>query len=262
MPHKRAKRTIREQARKERGSELAPKKESLRNEAIPKSAARVLNAQAIRDEWKLKKRKHEDESGGDGPEGKRRKTTGRTTGSGNKEKSRKSRAISLTIQPGESIQHFNRRVEDDLRPLVKSAVQASLAVTRNRAKAEKEAHAEAKKAKPANGKTKKVHFSEETMHDSSPPPRIDKHAGRPKEFQLASSSVPRRLNDIAKAPPEIKKFSRGASSTITGRADGVLSMSQKLMMDQERIRAIARYRELRAGRERAGDRKDKVVEDE
>ena len=40
----------------------------------------------------------------DVPVGKRRKTTG------NKEKSRNSQAVSLTIQPGESIQHFNKSV--------------------------------------------------------------------------------------------------------------------------------------------------------
>ena len=156
-----------------------------------------------------------------------------------------------------------RRVEDDLRPLVKSAVEASLSVIRNKAKAEKEAHVEAKKTKHGNSQTKKVQSTEETARDISPPPRIAKHAGRPKEFQSISSSVPRRLNDIAKAPPEFKKFPRGAPSTITGRADGVVSMSQKLMMDQERIRAIARYRELKADRQKAGDRGDKFgsVED-
>ena len=92
------------------GSELAPGKEPLQNEAIPKSAARVLNAQAIRDEWKLKKRKQEGDSG-DGSVEKRRKTTGWITGSGNKEKSRNSKTMTLTIQPGESIQHFNKSMK-------------------------------------------------------------------------------------------------------------------------------------------------------
>ena len=146
-----------------------------------------------------------------------------------------------------------------MRPLVKSAVESSRATTRNKARAEKIAHAEAKKAKQGNSQPpKKVRFTEEeTTLDK--PPRIDnnKHAGRPKEFQVASSSIPRRLNDIAKAPPEFKKFPRGASSSTvvtTGRAEGVLSMSQKLMMDQERTIVIARYRELKAERQRAGDR--------
>ena len=150
-----------------------------------------------------------------------------------------------------------------MRPLVKSAVESSRAITRNKARAEKVAYAEAKKAAKFK---KKIQSTEETTRDISPPPppppRIDddnKHAGRPKEFQVASSSVPRRLNDIAKAPPEFKKLPRGASSssnTITGRTDGVLSMSQKLMMEQERTMVIARYRELKAERQRAGDRGD------
>ena len=93
-----------------RGSELAPGKEPFQNEAIPKSAGHVFNAQAIRDEWKLKKRKQEGNSG-DGSVEKRRKTTGWITGSGNKEKSRNLKMISLTIQPGESIQHFNKSIK-------------------------------------------------------------------------------------------------------------------------------------------------------
>ena len=137
---------------------------------------------------------------------------------------------------------------------MKSAVESSRATIRNKAKAEKGALAEAKKAKHGSSQSKRVQFTEETTCDVSPPPQKDKHAGRPKEFQVASSSVPRRLNDIAKAPPEFKKIPRGASSTITGRADGVLSMSQKLMMDQERTMAIARYRKLKADRQQAGDR--------
>ena len=61
----------------------------MRNEAIPESETRVLNDQAIRDEWNLKKRQHEDEDGRDGPGGKRWKTTttsGQIAGSGKKEK--------------------------------------------------------------------------------------------------------------------------------------------------------------------------------
>ena len=139
---------------------------------------------------------------------------------------------------------------------MKSAVESSRTASRNKAKAEKRAHAEAKKAKHVSSQSKKVQSMEETTCDISPPPRIDKHAGCPKEFQVASSSVPRRLNDIAKAPPEFENFPRGASSTITGSADGVLSMSQKLMMDQERTMAIARYRALKSDRQQAGDRGD------
>ena len=76
------------------------------------------------------------------------------------------------------------------------------------------------------------------------PPPEDKFTGR--EFQKSSSSAPKRLNDVAQAPPEFKKLPR-VSSAI-GRRDGVPSMSQKNMMEQEREKAIARYRELKASR--------------
>lgn len=80
---------------------MAPEKDSLQNEAIPKSAARVFNAQAIRNEFKTKKRKMEDDDGDRA--GKKQKT--------DKTQSRKGeKKVSLTIQPGESIQHFNRYV--------------------------------------------------------------------------------------------------------------------------------------------------------
>ena len=72
---------------------MAPAKDSLKDEAIPKSAARVLNAQRIRDDFR-RKRKLED---GEGRDDKRRK----------QEKAGK---ISLLIQPAESLQHFNKYV--------------------------------------------------------------------------------------------------------------------------------------------------------
>ncbi|KAH9480099.1 hypothetical protein JR316_0006696 [Psilocybe cubensis] len=241
MPHKKAKRTVREKLRAERGEDLAPGKESLRDEDIPKSALRVFNAQAIRDEYKSKKRKAEDseERGGK----KQKLSTGK-------------QKTSLRIQPGESMQHFNRRVEDDLRPLVKSAMQTSLAVSRNVSKAEREARLQ----KKGNGKSKPVEEEVKKPRVHSPPLQEDKFVGRQKEFQSASSSAPRRLNDIAQAPPELKKLPRGATKSI-GKRDGVLSMSQKVMMEAERQKAIMRYRQLKADRRQTGDVGDKLEND-
>lgn len=73
----------------DRGSNLAPGKESISNEAIPKSAARILNALKIREDYK-KKRKLEQEDSGAGTGDKRRKVDD----------------LQLKIKPGESIQHF------------------------------------------------------------------------------------------------------------------------------------------------------------
>lgn len=85
---------------------------------------------------------------------------------------------------------------------------------------------------------KKVDDTDE-LHtsDLSPAP-----SSIPKEFSIA---LPKRLNDVAQEPPEFKKFPRGASSFSSKKGD-ILPMSQKLLMEKERERAIQRYRELRA----------------
>ena len=139
-----------------------------------------------------------------------------------------------------------RRVESDWRPLVKSAVETSRAVARNVAKAERGA----KQDKRTKGKVKpaeEVETTERHQRSPSPPPQEAKFSTRPKEFATASTSAPKRLNDIAQAPPELKRLPRGASPAIAKR-EGVLSMSQKVLMEQEREKAIARYRQLKASR--------------
>ena len=94
MPHKRAKRSTREETRKQksvgmrnplpfsshtytdtRGANLAPSKsDGISNESIPKSAMRVLQAAQIRAEHA--KRKREDPNDDDGGRGKRRRQDG------------------------------------------------------------------------------------------------------------------------------------------------------------------------------------------
>ncbi|KAF4621797.1 hypothetical protein D9613_012086 [Agrocybe pediades] len=254
MPHKKAKRTVREKLRNEKGEDLAPGKASLQNESIPKSALRVFNSMATREEYRQKKRKNED----DGERSSKRHKAG-PDGSSEKQK-KNDKKVALKIQPGESIQHFNRRVEDDLRPLVKAAAQSARALERNVQKAEREARIEAQKAKKEKAKAKPDVPSKPTPKEDSPPPPVNKFANRPKEFAAASSAAPKRLNDIAQAPPEFKQLPRGAGSAI-GKRDGVLSMSQKVMMEQEREKAIIRYRELKAKRKQAGDLGDKLKDD-
>ena len=78
---------------------MAPGKDSLRNEPIPKSAAWVFNSQAVRDEYKLKKRKREEE----GEQGAKKQKTGKIASD---------KSVALKIQPGESMQHFNRCAEE------------------------------------------------------------------------------------------------------------------------------------------------------
>lgn len=185
-------------------------------------------------------------------------------------KKRKFNGKALGILPGESLQHYNkyvllyryfsimfktvyRRVEDDMRPLVKSAVQSSNAVVRH-------ARHQEISGKPAqkSNKTKST--------DDAPSlvvPLASKHSGRPMEFQSLSSSAPRRLNDIAQAPPELMRLPRGvsaqkASSSTVAKRDGVLSLAQKAMMAQERENAITRYRQLKASRRKDNNEDEEI----
>ena len=131
-----------------------------------------------------------------------------------------------------------------MRPLVKSAMQSSSAEARKIKKSELEA-----KSKPPNATS----AGEETGGSAANPGLIYKHEGRPTEFQKNSTSAPRRLNDVAQAPPEFSKLPRRAkdgasSSKATSGREGVLSMKQKLMMEAEREKAIVRYRALKERR--------------
>ncbi|KAF9499505.1 hypothetical protein BDN71DRAFT_1441615 [Pleurotus eryngii] len=236
MPHKKAKRSIRERERSEKGSNLAPAQQSLATEALPKSLTRVLNASQIREDWHAKKRKNGEEDG-------------RGTVKRNKTEKGAKGKTELSIMPGESIQHFNKRVEDNMRPLVKTAMQSSNATLRK-----------ARKELPSKKKCKnKTSTDPESDQDEphAPAPSSQKHDRNdpPKEFATLSSSAPRRLNDIAQAPPELKAFPRAAAmrakngdSKRPKMADNILSMAQKAMMEEEREKAIKRYRELKASR--------------
>ncbi|KAH9056679.1 hypothetical protein EDB87DRAFT_1204468 [Lactarius vividus] len=81
MPHKRAKRSAREQQRKERGADLVPPGASnsttLSTQGIPKSISRVLDVARVRAEYRQTKRARqlEDDGGnGDAPSGQRQET--------------------------------------------------------------------------------------------------------------------------------------------------------------------------------------------
>ncbi|KAJ7908403.1 hypothetical protein B0H13DRAFT_2497361 [Mycena leptocephala] len=237
MPHKRAKRSIREQDRSQKGTDLAPNrsKDALSSEPLPKSFARAINAAQVRADFRAKRKLGEGE-GEDGPKkAKRRKVEGSVG--------------EAKIRPGETLAHFNKRIETDMRPLVRSAVQSSLATVRAERKKSSDPTASSTPSKTA--KTPKSSTStapkstsnskskSQSKDDDDAPAPIDKHASRPKEFARTSSAAPRRLNDIALAPPELKSSS-------------VLSPAQQLQMAAAREAAVAHYRKLKAARRAAG----------
>ena len=73
------------------------------------------------------------------------------------------------------------------------------------------------------------------------------------EFAKVSTSAPKRINDIAQAPPQIKHLPRNAKKIVATsgkgkKSDAIVSMAQKAMMEAERENVIQRYRELKKQR--------------
>ncbi|KAK7001739.1 hypothetical protein R3P38DRAFT_3216006 [Favolaschia claudopus] len=166
------------------------------------------------------------------------------------------------IRPGETLAHFNKRIETDMRPLVRTAVQSSLATVRAEHKKSKNTMPSASTGTPSHpppskGKPKPKH----TDDNDDPHPPHDKHATRPKEFQHTSTAAPRRLNDIAQAPPDLSALARKAKlkskdpnmgdKTKTKSSSSILSPAQQLQMAAAREAAVARYREMKAARRAA-----------
>ncbi|KAJ6605312.1 hypothetical protein DFH09DRAFT_888248, partial [Mycena vulgaris] len=270
MPHKRAKRSIREQQRSQKGMDLAPARgggggDALSSEPLPKSFVRAMNAGQVRADFRAKRKlrgEGYEPGGGDGEDGPK------------KAKRRKLEGAEAQIRPGETLAHFNKRIETDMRPLVRSAVQASLATTRAERKKTADAKAAGKSpsataaaAAPASSTsatTPKTKSKGKAPDVDDEPEPVDKHAHRPKEFARTSTAAPRRLNDIALAPPDLSVMARSAAKaqskagTVTSRGgavttkSSVLSPAQQLQMAAAREAAIARYRELKAARRLAG----------
>ncbi|EIN12868.1 hypothetical protein PUNSTDRAFT_50095 [Punctularia strigosozonata HHB-11173 SS5] len=251
MPHKKAKRSTREQARKQTGSDLPPPMKNLASEGIPKSVARILNAASVRAEWHAKKRKSEEE---EGKNRKKRRMDQESEKKGKKE-------TTLTIKPGESLAHFNRRVEDDMRPLVRSAMATSSVVARKAKNGSDTNNAQSRRPKGNEQMSEASIAITEVIaanksQDVDDDERMDRGRKRPKDppkdFERTSSSAPKRLNDVAQAPPELRELpqritregSRGWDPR-EGKAKGVLSMAQRALMEAEREKAIQRYRQLK-----------------
>jgi len=90
------------------------------------------------------------------------------------------------------------------------------------------------------------------MRKRSASPAAEANVASVKEFAKAETSLPRRLNDVAQAPPSLtslrfsaRKLQQGISAT---KHTDVLSMAQRSLMEREREQAIRRYRKLKATR--------------
>ncbi|KAL5485304.1 hypothetical protein ACEPAI_7946 [Sanghuangporus weigelae] len=249
MPHKRAKRSVREKAKAERKQDLPPSESSFNLNDIPKSMARVLNAEMVQGAWKEKKRSMEgegDRAGG----GKKRKIASASS------------KTEIKIKPGESLRHFKQRVEDDMRPIIRSAMKNTTSLSKQKLKqSQKDAEELANERRKGKGVSE---HDEADSEDVSSHRRQGKRKDRSPspDFLRVSSSAPRRLNDVVQGPPELKpapRLKRLAEKSQKKKAQdrqgsaiedeegdgGVITLQQKRMMELEREKAINRYRALK-----------------
>ncbi|KAF7291930.1 hypothetical protein MIND_01218500 [Mycena indigotica] len=244
MPHKRAKRSLRDAHRTGQGIDNAPAKDhtdSLSSEPLPKSFVRAINAVHIRAEYRAKRKLREEDGPGDGNEHK-----------GKRSKTEANPSEATKIRPGETLAHFNKRIEGDMRPVVRNAMQASRALQR----AQKKTELAAKHDKKANGQSRGMDSDNDNdtpINHQAKPADISR---KPKDFQLTSTAAPRRLNDIAQAPPDLSALVKKAQKKPGGakvgvgkeKAKEVVSPAQQLLLAQAREEAIRKYRELKAKR--------------
>lgn len=77
-----------------------------------------------------------------------------------------------------------------------------------------------------------------------------------KEFAKFSSSAPKRLHEVAMAPPILTRGPRGSgvgkgagAGKSGGTAKAPVSMARQLVLEQERERAVGMYRALKAAKQ-------------
>ena len=93
-----------------------------------------------------------------------------------------------------------------MRLLVRSAMRASTATERAERKAIAADATSAKSHRHTSTTTRKTNSSSKHgSMDAIPIRAVDEQSDRPKEFAITSSAAPRRLNDVAMAPPELKE---------------------------------------------------------
>ncbi|THH06190.1 hypothetical protein EW145_g4258 [Phellinidium pouzarii] len=150
----------------------------------------------------------------------------------------------------------NQRVEDDMRPVIQSAMRNTTSVSKQKNEAsQKEVEYLIKKPSLKRKNVEELDGS----HFDLPSARKGRGKGNREhspEFARNSSSAPKHLNDIVQAPPVLKSASRlkrlvqkakvdNDEGEDTGDSNNVVSNAQKRMMELEREKVIVRYRALK-----------------
>ncbi|WVQ77412.1 hypothetical protein IAR50_007097 [Cryptococcus sp. DSM 104548] len=277
MPHKRSKKSVRDAEAAKRGKNLAPSDDKNPYDDTPRGATRIFNSIDLQTKFRASGRKNSEDTGERrGPSGAGKDANGKDKGKG------KGKEPLPKIMPQETLGEYNRRIESLLRPAVSSAIktaenqrQAEVADERRgkkerkrRARLEKlvkegkvdkklledfEKGVKEKKRKREQGKGGDSE-SEDEEEERGGKKAKQQQQREPKEFKtVASTSAPKRLNDIAQAPPSLPQLKRaGEKSNVYNAVSSgkmPLNAGQKRIMEEERERVINLYREMKAKRQ-------------
>ncbi|EIM23088.1 hypothetical protein WALSEDRAFT_59772 [Wallemia mellicola CBS 633.66] len=220
MPHKRAKKSVRDKNTKESGFNNAPSGYRIDNEQLPKGAMRILMGGKIQEQFRERKRQRTDESD-------------------NKEDK------DLKIRPDERLKDFNRRIDNKMRKDINTSIKSNTsekAAKRMNKIIEKEQEKEKQKKRAAE--ELKAHQEAQAEEDDSEEERPER------DFEVADQR--RSLNDVAQAPPTLPRMKRqakrfGVEDSSAGSRVGAPLMRQ-MELEKERDRVINLYRQQKGKR--------------
>ncbi|GAA5906014.1 hypothetical protein JCM6882_003536 [Rhodosporidiobolus microsporus] len=242
---------------------------------MSKSAYRVINAVALREEHHAKKKRKLEEEEGKNPNQKKKPA--------------------LAPLPYESLSSFNRRVEQEMRGSVRTAIKDAGAAAqkkrdrKGKEKAKKEGEdeeGEEEEEEQQQGKGKKPKPTPEESFDPFASKRLqqqqrEQQQNRSGKTEFDSAPLRRRIDDVVQAPPTLAPAARkgllakvlgpgGAASDggvsseggpvggyrLKGAEEAVgssrlpINPAMKALLDQERERAVRMYRELKEKKEK------------
>lgn len=245
-----------------RGYNLAPKSNDSVYDDAPRGAMRILNSMSTQAAFRANGGRSSEDTGerrkrkdGPGAGGSSAAATSSSNGKGkgkdkaqgkdnNKDKPTQKPKVP-GIMPHESLGDYNRRVESALRAGVSQAIKSA-----NKAKGE-----QAKEVKRAKEERKAAAQAGVTETETESRGTKRKHDASDAAIEFKTKEGPRRLNDIAQAPPSLPKLKvardEGSTSVWTAKGKGKsgLSAGQERIMEVERERVIAQYRAMKAARE-------------
>ncbi|EOR04693.1 hypothetical protein J056_000026 [Wallemia ichthyophaga EXF-994] len=228
MPHKRAKRSVREKNTKDTGFNNAPSGYRIDREELPKGAMRILMGGQIQADYRDKKNKRKRDA----------------DDANEKEKA------DLKIRPEERLKDYNRRIDNKMRKDINSTIKShsseKTAKQMNKKMQDEDAKRKEKAEKKAKTKSDKLEKKreEETVTAAGSQSDSDGETIQPPRDFAGAERV--RLNDVAQAPPSLPRMNRqakrfGVEDSNAGSRVGTPLMRQ-LELEKERARVISLYR--------------------